>query len=125
MVLRSFLSAFVSGFLLLASPLGASAQSTYFPGASWEHKTPAEAGLNPALLKDAIDFAVANETNFFLNTQKKLLRNGPETAFMFIGNGANVIYIDQEHDIVAVVRWIDNKAMDGFVKRLLAAAEAS
>ena len=63
--------------------------------------------------------------NFFLNTQKKLLPNGPETAFMFIGNGANVIYIDQEHDIVAVVRWIDNKAMDGFVKRLLAAVQGS
>ena len=43
---------------------------------------------------------------------------------MFIGNGANVIYIDQEHDLVAVVRWIDNKATDGFVKRLLAAVEA-
>jgi CubicO group peptidase (beta-lactamase class C family) len=63
--------------------------------------------------------------NFFLNTQKKLLPNGPETAFMFIGNGANVIYIDQEHDIVAVVRWIDNKAMDGFVKRLLASVQGS
>ena len=63
--------------------------------------------------------------NFFLNTQKKLLPNGPENAFMFIGNGANVIYIDQEHDLVAVVRWIDNKAMDGFVKRLLAAVQWS
>jgi CubicO group peptidase (beta-lactamase class C family) len=62
--------------------------------------------------------------NFFLNTQKKLLPSAPESAFMFIGNGANVIYIDQEHDLVAVVRWIDNKATDGFVKRLLAAVEA-
>jgi CubicO group peptidase (beta-lactamase class C family) len=60
--------------------------------------------------------------NFFLNTQKKLLPSAPETAFMFLGNGANVIYIDQEHDLVAVVRWIDNKATDGFVQRLLAAA---
>ncbi len=60
--------------------------------------------------------------NFFLNTQKKFAPSAPESAFMFIGNGANVIYVDQEHDLVAVVRWIDNKAMDGFVKRLLAAA---
>src|SRR6202790_5254630 len=34
----------------------------YFPGATWEHKLPAEVGVDPALLKEAIDFAVANET---------------------------------------------------------------
>jgi CubicO group peptidase (beta-lactamase class C family) len=62
--------------------------------------------------------------NFFLNTGKKLLPSAPESAFMFIGNGANVIYIDQENDLVAVVRWIDNKATDGFVQRLLAAIAA-
>jgi hypothetical protein len=28
-----------------------------------------------------------------------------------------------KHDLVAVVRWIDDKAADGFVKRLLAAVE--
>ncbi len=38
-----------------------------------------------------------------------------------IGNGANEIYVDPEHDLVAVVRWIDAPAMDGFVQRLLAA----
>ena len=62
--------------------------------------------------------------NFFLNTQRKFAPSAPESAFMFIGNGANVIYIDQEHDLVAVVRWLDNKATDGFVKRLLAAVDA-
>jgi CubicO group peptidase (beta-lactamase class C family) len=62
--------------------------------------------------------------NFFLNTQKKLLPSAPDSAFMHIGNGANLIYVDPEHDLVAVVRWIDNKAADGFVKRLLAAVDA-
>jgi CubicO group peptidase (beta-lactamase class C family) len=62
--------------------------------------------------------------NFFLNTQKKLLPSAPESVFMHIGNGANLIYVDPEHDLVAVVRWLDNKASDGFVKRLLAAVEA-
>jgi hypothetical protein len=33
--------------------------------------------------------------------------------------------VDPEHDLVAVVRWIDNKAMDEFVKRLLAAIPPS
>jgi len=59
--------------------------------------------------------------NWFLNTDKKLLPSAPATAFTHIGNGANEIYVDPEHDLVAVVRWIDAPAMDGFVQRLLAA----
>jgi CubicO group peptidase (beta-lactamase class C family) len=59
--------------------------------------------------------------NFFLNTDQKFLPSAPATAFTHLGNGANMIYVDPEHDLVAVVRWIDNQAMDGFVKRLLAA----
>jgi hypothetical protein len=62
-VLRSFALAFV----LLAHPLSAGAQTRvddklYFPGTTWEQKTPAEAGLNPALLREAMEFAAANET---------------------------------------------------------------
>ena len=41
-----------------------------------------------------------------------------------MGNGTNMIYVDQENDLVAVVRWIDRPAIDGFVKRLLAAVNA-
>src|SRR5437762_6775719 len=54
-------------FLLLLFPLLALAQtgtrstSFYYPDATWQHKTAAEAGIDAALLKDAIDFAVANE----------------------------------------------------------------
>ncbi len=59
--------------------------------------------------------------NFFLNTDGKYLPSAPTTAFTHIGNGTNMIYVDREHDIVAVVRWIDNKALDGFVNTLLKA----
>ena len=59
--------------------------------------------------------------NWFLNTDKKLFPSAPATAFAHIGNGANVIYVDPEHDLVAVVRWIDSAAIDGFVQRVLAA----
>ena len=41
---------------------GNNTPAVYFPDAAWQHKTPAEAGISPALLKDAIDFAVAGET---------------------------------------------------------------
>jgi hypothetical protein len=59
--------------------------------------------------------------NWFLNTGKKLLPSAPESAFMHVGNGANFIYTDPEHDLVMVVRWIDGKSMDAVVKKLLEA----
>jgi hypothetical protein len=59
--------------------------------------------------------------NWFLNTDRKLLPDAPATAFVHIGNGANLIYVDPEHDLVAVVRWIESNAMDGMVQHILAA----
>src|SRR5258707_4986332 len=38
------------------------AAAAYYPDATWEHKTPAESAINPQLLKEAIDAAVAGET---------------------------------------------------------------
>jgi hypothetical protein len=60
--------------------------------------------------------------NWFVNTDRKYLPSAPASAFAHVGNGTNVVYVDPEHDLVAVVRWIDNAAVDGFVRRLLAAA---
>jgi hypothetical protein len=36
-----------------------------------------------------------------------------------------MIYVDREHDLVAVVRWIDGRAIDGFLRRLLASASTT
>jgi CubicO group peptidase (beta-lactamase class C family) len=60
--------------------------------------------------------------NWFLNTDRQLWPSAPATAFAHIGNGTNMIYVDPEHDMVAVLRWIDGRAVDGFVKRLLASS---
>jgi len=60
--------------------------------------------------------------NWFLNTNRQLLPSAPASAFVHIGNGTNMIFVDPEHDLVAVARWIDGGAMDGFVKRLIASA---
>lgn len=57
--------------------------------------------------------------NWFLNTDKKLLPSAPANTWVHIGNGTNMIYCDPEHDVVMVVRWIENKDMDGVVKNLL------
>ncbi|SOD81666.1 serine hydrolase domain-containing protein [Spirosoma fluviale] len=57
--------------------------------------------------------------NYFLNTDKKLLPSASASSYYHLGNGTNMIYVDTEHDLVMVVRWIDTKAMDGIVKRVL------
>jgi CubicO group peptidase (beta-lactamase class C family) len=44
--------------------------------------------------------------NWFLNPGRKSLPHAPESSVTFRGNGANIIYIDWEHDLVVVVRWI-------------------
>jgi CubicO group peptidase (beta-lactamase class C family) len=61
--------------------------------------------------------------NWFLNTGRKALPSAPANIFYHLGNGANVIYVDPDLDLVAVVRWIDSagSTLDGFVSRLRAA----
>jgi hypothetical protein len=59
------------GFLCV-SPQLARAQATtpspqaetavYYPGAEWEKKSPADAGINESLLEEAIEAAIAGET---------------------------------------------------------------
>jgi CubicO group peptidase (beta-lactamase class C family) len=57
--------------------------------------------------------------NFFLNTDKQFLPAAPATAFVHIGNGTNMVYVDTEHDLVIVIRWLENNAMREVVKKLL------
>ena len=59
--------------------------------------------------------------NYFLNTDKKLLPSAAEDVFVHIGNGTNMIYVDRKNQLVAVVRWIENASIDGFVSRMLQA----
>ncbi len=58
--------------------------------------------------------------NYFLNTDKKYLPSAPVAAFAHVGNGTNVIYVDPDNDLVIVARWIENKAVDGLVERVIA-----
>lgn len=60
--------------------------------------------------------------NWFLNTHHELLPDAPANAFMHIGNGNNLIYVDPEHELVVVARWIqDNKAMNRVIQKILTA----
>ncbi|HEU0012727.1 MAG TPA: serine hydrolase [Longimicrobium sp.] len=58
--------------------------------------------------------------NWFLNTDRKLLPSAPASAFVHLGNGTNAIYVDPEHDLVIVARWIERAALDGLVQRVIA-----
>lgn len=59
--------------------------------------------------------------NYFLNIDKKLLPSADPSVFVHMGNGTNMIYVDRKNQLVAVVRWIENAAIDGFVSRMLQA----
>jgi CubicO group peptidase (beta-lactamase class C family) len=61
--------------------------------------------------------------NWEPNTDKKLYPSAPESNFFAHGAGTNVIWVDPEHDLVSVVRWIEDGTIDGYIKRVLAAVK--
>jgi CubicO group peptidase (beta-lactamase class C family) len=58
--------------------------------------------------------------NWFLNTDKKYYSNAPSSAFVHVGNGTNIIYIDPDNDIVIVARWIENGKINEFIGKVMA-----
>ena len=62
--------------------------------------------------------------NWYLNTGKEVLPAVSDKVFWFQGNGNNIVYMDQENDIVAVVRWIDTiPSLNEFARMMNAALE--
>jgi CubicO group peptidase (beta-lactamase class C family) len=61
---------------------------------------------------------------WWLNTGRRQFSAAPESCFAARGAGSNVIFLDPEHDLVAVVRWIDKASVDGLVSLLQASVEA-
>jgi CubicO group peptidase (beta-lactamase class C family) len=60
--------------------------------------------------------------NWFLNPGRRSLPSTPESSVTFRGNGQNVVYIDWEHDLVVVVRWIrGGDALDRFLGQVVGA----
>jgi len=59
---------------------------------------------------------------WWLNTDRVQLPAAPASAYYAAGAGGNFIYIDQENDLVVVLRWIPDLA--GVVERILGALEA-
>ncbi len=61
--------------------------------------------------------------NFFLNTGRKSIPSAPETAYSHRGHGTNMIYVDEENDLVVVARWIEGRAINEFIGKVLASTE--
>lgn len=66
--------------------------------------------------------------NFFLNRPgvdgaSIATLHAPESAFAYLGAGSNMVFISPEHDLVAVVRWIDRRQRNAFIEHLMAAVQ--
>lgn len=58
---------------------------------------------------------------WWVNPARRLYPSAPESAFAAHGAGANIIFIDPEHDLVVVARWLDPELKDALIARVLAA----
>lgn len=86
--------------------------------------------ISQSWIKNARTPTTANDTygymNWFLNTNNKLFPSAPKEAFAHIGNGRNIIFVDPEHDLVIVARWIISQAkMDNVIKAVEQAISTS
>jgi CubicO group peptidase (beta-lactamase class C family) len=62
---------------------------------------------------------------WWLNTGRALFSAAPGSAFFALGAGStNVIYVDREHDLVTVTRWVDGgEHVNEFIRLLLESIE--
>jgi CubicO group peptidase (beta-lactamase class C family) len=81
----------------------------------------------PAAWVDAIRRPCAINVEYgllwWLNTGRRQFPSAPESSYAARGAGSNVIWIDPDHDLVVVARWIDKASVDGFIARVLASVE--
>jgi CubicO group peptidase (beta-lactamase class C family) len=57
---------------------------------------------------------------WWLNTGGKQYSQAPPASFFALGSGGNVIWIDPPHDIVAVFRWTDTRAINELMGKVVA-----
>ncbi len=76
-----------------------------------------ERALTPIEIKPNYGFM------WWLNTGRKQFPAAPESAFFALGAGStNVIFVDREHDLVTVTRWVDgNQHVNEFIRLVLEA----
>ena len=63
--------------------------------------------------------------NWFLNTNQVWMPSAPANAFGHVGNGTNLVFVAPDQELVVVVRWIENGAIDEFLGKVLAAVRTN
>ncbi len=62
---------------------------------------------------------------WWLNTESLRYPSAPSTGYSANGAGGNLTWIDPANELVAVARWIDPAAIDGFLARLMEAVPSA
>jgi CubicO group peptidase (beta-lactamase class C family) len=60
---------------------------------------------------------------WWLNNGHGRYKSAPESSFFASGAGGNLTWIDPDHDLVAVMRWLDPTAIDTFIRLIMQAME--
>lgn len=58
---------------------------------------------------------------WWLNTGRQLCPAAPETSLFAMGAGGNHIWVEPDHDLVVVARWLDDAATNDFMACVMAA----
>ena len=61
---------------------------------------------------------------WWLNTARKRYASATEQSFFASGAGGNITWVDPVHDLVAVMRWMEPAAVDGFIRLVVSGLEA-
>ena len=61
---------------------------------------------------------------WWLNTGRAQLPSAPASSWFARGAGGNLLWIEPEHDLVVVIRWIDPQHLDGFARLVMASLAA-
>ena len=64
--------------------------------------------------------------NWFLNSDpaNKHLPSAPASAIVHLGNGVNAVYVEEENDLVVVVRWIRQRAFNDFIGQVIVSLQS-
>ena len=60
---------------------------------------------------------------WWLNSDGAMWPSVPKTSYAALGGGRNFVWIDPEHDLVVVARWINRTYMDAFLARIVASLD--
>ena len=58
---------------------------------------------------------------FWLNRGRRAYPSAPASSYFMVGAGSNVVWIDDDLDVVVVMRWVASDRVDALVGKLLAA----